>query len=241
MPSTIEELEAAIQDTVYQANSILCLNPNALEQYETRQRKIDSLSKKHEMDEKELSCHLNEINALKESWLPTLRDLVSQINDTFSRNFREMAVAGEVSLDEHDMDFDKYGILIRVQFRETGKLQILSAHHQSGGERSVSTILYLVSLQDLTTCPFRVVDEINQGMDPINERKMFQQLVRAASQRNTPQCFLLTPKLLPNLDYSDACSVLTVMNGPWIEQASKAWINGESWRSVTGASKERCH
>lgn len=26
---------------------------------------IDSLSKKHEMDEKELSCHLNEINALK--------------------------------------------------------------------------------------------------------------------------------------------------------------------------------
>ncbi|XP_031113610.1 structural maintenance of chromosomes protein 5 [Ipomoea triloba] len=241
MPSTIEELEAAIQDTVYQANSILCLNPNALEQYETRQRKIDSLSKKHEMDEKELSCHLNEINALKESWLPTLRDLVSQINDTFSRNFREMAVAGEVSLDEHDMDFDKYGILIRVQFRETGKLQILSAHHQSGGERSVSTILYLVSLQDLTTCPFRVVDEINQGMDPINERKMFQQLVRAASQRNTPQCFLLTPKLLPNLDYSDACSVLTVMNGPWIEQASKAWINGESWRSVKGASKERCH
>jgi hypothetical protein len=25
------------------------------------------------------------------------------------------------------------------------------------------------------------------GMDPINERKMFQQLVRAASQINTPQ------------------------------------------------------
>lgn len=31
-------------------------------------------------------------------------------------------------------------------------------------ERSVSTILYLVSLQDLTYCPFRVVDEINQGI-----------------------------------------------------------------------------
>ena len=75
-----------------------------------------------------------------------------------------------------------------------------------------------MSLQDLTNCPFRVVDEINQGnttgllhfslncmgvnlwhwgglmhsseyagMDPINERKMFQQLVRAASQINTPQ------------------------------------------------------
>ncbi|KAK4379719.1 hypothetical protein RND71_001581 [Anisodus tanguticus] len=234
MPSTIEELDAAIQDTISQANSILFLNHNVLEEYETRQKKIESLSESQEMEEEKLSNLINEINALKERWLPTLRSLVSQINQTFSRNFQEMAVAGEVSLDEHDMDFDKYGILIKVKFRETGQLQVLSAHHQSGGERSVSTILYLVSLQDLTNCPFRVVDEINQGMDPINERKMFQQLVRAASQPNTPQCFLLTPKLLPNLEYSEACSILTVMNGPWIEQPSKVWSGGESWRSVMG-------
>jgi len=30
-------------------------------------------------------------------------------------------------------------------------------------ERSISTIVYLVSLQDFANCPFRVVDEINQG------------------------------------------------------------------------------
>lgn len=234
MPSTIEELDAAIQDTISQANSILFLNHNVLEEYESRRKKIESLSKGQEMEEEKLSNLTNEINALKERWLPTLRSLVSKINQTFSRNFQEMAVAGEVSLDEHDMDFDKYGILIKVKFRETGQLQVLSAHHQSGGERSVSTILYLVSLQDLTNCPFRVVDEINQGMDPINERKMFQQLVRAASQPNTPQCFLLTPKLLPNLEYSEACSILTVMNGPWIEQPSKVWSGGQCWRSVMG-------
>ncbi|PIN23636.1 Structural maintenance of chromosome protein SMC5/Spr18, SMC superfamily [Handroanthus impetiginosus] len=232
MPTTVEDLEAAIQDTISQANSILFLNDNILEEYEARQRKIEALTEKQEMDEKELKHRLDEINALKESWLPTLRNLVTRINETFSHNFREMAVAGEVSLDEHDTDFDQYGILIKVKFRQTGQLQVLSAHHQSGGERSVSTILYLVSLQDLTNCPFRVVDEINQGMDPINERKMFQQLVRAASQPNTPQCFLLTPKLLPNLEYSDACSILTVMNGPWIEQPSKVWSGGENWGSV---------
>ncbi|KAL2234154.1 UNVERIFIED_CONTAM: Structural maintenance of chromosomes protein 5 [Sesamum indicum] len=221
MPTTVEDLEAAIQDTISEANSILFLNHNILEEYESRQKKIEELTNKQEMDEKELNIRLDEINALKGSWLPMLRSLVTRINETFSHNFQEMAVAGEVSLDEHDRDFDQYGILIKVKFRQTSQLQVLSAHHQSGGERSVSTILYLVSLQDLTNCPFRVVDEINQGMDPINERKMFQQLVRAASQPNTPQCFLLTPKLLPNLEYSDACSILTVMNGPWIEQPSK--------------------
>ena len=34
--------------------------------------------------------------------------------------------------------------------------------------------------QGVTVTPFRVVDEINQGMDPVNERKIFKQLVRAA-------------------------------------------------------------
>uniref|UniRef100_A0A6N2MVU2 Structural maintenance of chromosomes protein 5 n=1 Tax=Salix viminalis TaxID=40686 RepID=A0A6N2MVU2_SALVM len=234
MPTTIEELEAAIQDTLSQANSTLSLNQNVVEEYEHRQGKIEAITNKLEADKEELKKCLAEIDALKESWLPTLRSLVTQINETFSHNFKEMAVAGEVSLDEHDNDFDQFGVLIKVKFREAGQLQVLSAHHQSGGERSVSTILYLVSLQDLTNCPFRVVDEINQGMDPTNERKMFQQLVRAASQPNTPQCFLLTPKLLPNLEYSEACSILNIMNGPWIEQPSKAWSSGECWGAVTG-------
>ncbi|CAK7330929.1 unnamed protein product [Dovyalis caffra] len=187
MPTTIEELEVAIHDTLSQANSTLSLNQNVVEEYEHRQEKIEAITKKLEADKEELKNCLAEIDALRKSWLPTLRSLVTQINETFSRNFQEMAVAGEVSLDEHDNDFDQFGILIKVKFREAGQLKVLSAHHQSGGERSVSTILYLVSLQDLTNCPFRVVDEINQGMDPTNERKMFQQLVRAASQPNTPQ------------------------------------------------------
>ncbi|XP_057458731.1 structural maintenance of chromosomes protein 5 isoform X2 [Lotus japonicus] len=234
MPTTIEELEAAIQDTTSQANSILFVNHNILEQYEHRQRQIEDLAAKLEADKNECRRCLAELDNIKGKWLPTLRNLVAQINETFRCNFQEMAVAGEVSLDEHDTNFDQFGIHIKVKFRENGQLQILSAHHQSGGERSVSTIVYLVSLQDLTNCPFRVVDEINQGMDPINERKMFQQLVRAASKPNTPQCFLLTPKLLPDLQYSEACSILNVMNGPWIEQPSKVWTTGDPWSIITG-------
>ena len=46
----------------------------------------------------------------------------------------------------------------------------MTAHHQSGGERSVATALYMLALQELTTVPFRCVDEINQGMDARNER-----------------------------------------------------------------------
>jgi hypothetical protein len=51
---------------------------------------------------------------------------------------------------------------IRVKFRENEELQLLTGTRQSGGERSVSTILYLLALQGVTVTPFRVVDEINQ-------------------------------------------------------------------------------
>jgi hypothetical protein len=47
---------------------------------------------------------------MQESWLPTLRSLVTQINETFSHNFQEMAVAGEVSLGNY------YGLLITIDY-----------------------------------------------------------------------------------------------------------------------------
>ena len=61
-----------------------------------------------------------------------------------------------------DNDYKKFGVEIQVKFRAADKLKVLTPHHQSGGERSVSTMLYLISLQEMTKCPFRLVDEINQ-------------------------------------------------------------------------------
>lgn len=71
--------------------------------------------------------------------------------------------------------------------RDNEKLQLLTGQRQSGGERAVSTILYLMALQNLAKSPFRVVDEINQGMDPRNERMIHEQIVKGASRPGTAQ------------------------------------------------------
>ena len=93
---------------------------------------------------------------------------------------------GEVAVHKED-DFDKWGINISVKFRESESLQLLTGQRQSGGERSVTTVLYLMSLQNLAKSPFRVVDEINQGMDPKNERMIHKQIVLGASKPGTSQ------------------------------------------------------
>ena len=77
----------------------------------------------------------------------------------------------------------------------------------------MATALYMLALQELTTVPFRCVDEINQGMDAANEKRVFELLVRTSCHENSAQYFLLTPKLLPGLEYSARMNVLIVNNG----------------------------
>ncbi len=95
----------------------------------------------------------------------------------------------------------------------------------------MATILYLISIQDLTAVPFRVIDEINQGMDPKNERMVFKQLVESSCQPGTPQCFLLTPKLLPELPYHPEISVLNIFNGPFLQDGVQSWGSSQLWHS----------
>ena len=131
---------------------------------------------------------------------------------------------GQVLLREHESDFSQYSLSIMVKFREDAPLQQLSGTRQSGGERSVSTAYFLLALQSLTKFPFRVVDEINQGMDAINERKLFTQI--SSSSDGKSQYFLMTPKLLTNLEYKNGDRVLCVYSGRNI-QSEKSDVVGQ--------------
>jgi chromosome segregation ATPase len=126
-----------------------------------------------------------------------LEAMVRRVSHAFGEAFASIGCAGEVLLSKSgDIlnvatdDFEKWAIQIKVKFRDTEDMQILNGQRQSGGERSVSTIFYLMALQDLATAPFRVVDEINQGMDPRNERLVHGRMVDAACRLNTSQYVL---------------------------------------------------
>lgn len=92
---------------------------------------------------------------LQAAWLPELKKAVEEINKNFGHSFERIGCAGEVQLyEEADpvtglLDFDKFAMHIRVRFRTEEELQLLTAHRQSGGERSVATILYLIAIQVL--------------------------------------------------------------------------------------------
>ncbi|XP_059044838.1 structural maintenance of chromosomes protein 5 [Achroia grisella] len=196
-----------------------------IKEYEEREKMIAKLKTEVNNSSDMNKQLVGKMKKISSQWLPPLLVLLGDINRSFGNMFAKMGCAGEIKLDKGggDEDYDKYGISVLVSFRQSEQLQQLTRHAQSGGERALSTALYLLALQQLTTVPFRCVDEINQGMDPINERKMFSLLVKVTTEFDNAQYFLLTPKLLTNLEYNAKIMVHTIMNG-------KAIMNYRKWK-----------
>lgn len=140
---------------------------NVYENYRKATKQVVMLRHKVQKKEELFVEYSNRRDKLKEEFITNVRSLIETINVNFSRHFSKMNCAGEIEFYHGEQgeveDFNKYGVHIKVKFRETGELQLLNAQTQSGGERAVSVAVYLLSLQELIKVPFRCIDEINQG------------------------------------------------------------------------------
>ncbi|TPX47373.1 hypothetical protein SeLEV6574_g02703 [Synchytrium endobioticum] len=206
-----------VQDLLAQQKATVALNRNddgaIVQQYEERERLIEEGVGRLADKEAVLAQHKNDMQEIKDQWVPQIKKLVDNISDRFRQLFRRINCAGECRIAEHE-DYNLWGIEILVCFRQNEELRELRAERQSGGERAVSTMLYLLALQEFSRAPFRVVDEINQGMDPNNERMIHKLMVEGASRESAGQYFLITPKLLQNLDYHERMKVFCIYSGP---------------------------
>ncbi|KAF2258257.1 structural maintenance of chromosomes protein-like protein 5 [Lojkania enalia] len=187
-------------------------NPSVVRAYEKREQEIENTQRKLQKIADDLSSTQAEITSIRDQWEPELDRLVAKISDGFSHNFEQIGCAGQVGVYK-DEDFENWSIQIQVRFRENESMSVLDSHRQSGGERAVSTIFYLMALQDMARSPFRVVDEINQGMDPRNERMVHERMVDIACRERTSQYFLITPKLLNDLKFHPKMTVHCIASG----------------------------
>jgi len=209
-----------VQEKIHEYEDALEANfniqPGVVDQYKRRLHEIESLERKEAMTKGDLQKVERNIEKVKGKWLPALQSLVSSIGEKFSAAFDRMGCAGEIRISEAD-DYEYWTLDILVKFRDNERLQQLTAQRQSGGERSLSTILYLMSLTEHARAPFSLVDEINQGMDARAERAVHDQLVQVTCANEVGgQYFLITPKLLPDLTYHRRMRILCVNNGEWL-------------------------
>lgn len=221
IPTDIEDIETHIEECTTKLQLSRSKNPNALLEYKNRLAEIEAKRKEVVNTKAYLEQLVKEIETKKNTWLPRLHQHIQQLNAKFSEFLRLMGNSGEISLNAEEVGeeaYDKYALNVKVAFRNSQSLENLNAKMQSGGERSVSTMLFLIAMQDVTQSPFRLVDEINQGMDPNNERAIFQLVADYAVGKGKPQYFLITPKLLADLKFTKDMTILCILNGPWLDE-----------------------
>jgi len=113
---TAEELEGEIESEKARLELMHEGNGGVIKEYETRKKKIDTLTARLEEIQAALSELDDTIKRLRDQWEPELDSLVEKISQSFSTNMEEISCAGEVGVYKDD-DFDQWAIQIRVKFR----------------------------------------------------------------------------------------------------------------------------
>jgi chromosome segregation ATPase len=234
-----EELEADIDSEKAKLEITQGGSEGMVREFERRAKEIETLRGRVQDFRNGVQEVEHAIKEVRGKWEPHLDELVGRISEKFGESFRRIGCAGQVVVYKasstdgegeeagvegaeggNGLDFANWAIHVSVKFREEEPLSLLDSHRQSGGERAVSTIFYLMALQSLSRAPFRVVDEINQGMDPRNERMVHGRMVDIACGEDGDeggsggsQYFLITPKLLSGLKYRRGMRVLCIVSG----------------------------
>ncbi|KAM0674999.1 Structural maintenance of chromosomes protein 5 [Gurleya vavrai] len=182
----------------------------AIELYKIKSKSLNEMDKEIGLLNKGIASNENKLKKIKNEVIDKIKNLLLPVNKRFSYFFEKMNCEGKIDFVYEDLDYHKWKINILVRFREQEGLMQLSSGRQSGGEKSVSTILFLLALQNLSVSPFKLVDEINQGMDRNNERMISNLLIKISEEEDSPQFFIITPKIVSGIEFGERMKIIII-------------------------------
>jgi len=212
LPQYMDELEDQIAALQAQADLIVGTSRQVVDEFERRRKRIATLRTRLETTAAQTTSRRAVLDERRDTFVTTLKAAVDHMSVRFSELYTQLGCSGELNLVRTD-DLNEMYVEILVRYREATELRALSGQTHSGGERMVATMLYHFALQEQTPAPFRVVDEMNQGMDAHFERAILSMMIADARRPGSPQCLLITPKLLLDLEFNAHAVTHMIFNG----------------------------
>ncbi|XP_041661505.1 structural maintenance of chromosomes protein 6 [Cheilinus undulatus] len=99
-------------------------------------------------------------------------------------------------------------LAISVQPGQGSNTDLSDMRTLSGGERSFSTVCFVLSLWAITEAPFRCLDEFDVYMDMVNRRISMDMLLKVAAGQRYRQFIFLTPQSMGSLPVSKIIRIL---------------------------------
>ncbi len=155
---------------------------------------------------------LAELQSRKKVWREAMESLVMSTDPVYQSVLAASDASGFIKFEE-GAEIEEAGIDLYVGFRG-GAPTTLDPFTQSGGERSVALVAFILSLQARIVSPLRAMDEFDIHMDPKNREAMFKMILSQMRQHEASQYIVITPSILTVFDKSAHVITVQAVHGP---------------------------
>jgi chromosome segregation protein len=171
-------LEFQIQETTSILNSLGLVNMKAIEEYDAFKGEFDELKHKYDQIRNERQAIIDMIEKIEGKRKEVFYECLRAIDNNFREVFREMA-NGTASIElENPLDIES-GLLI--QANPAGK-NMLNIDAMSGGEKALTALAFLFSVQKYKPAPFYVLDEVDAALDKVNTKRVVE-IIKKLSEK----------------------------------------------------------
>ena len=134
---------------------------------------------------------MSELDKRLSRWRDVLSNFLEELTGRYAEILKSVSATGNIRLIS-SRDIEKCGLEIMVGYKGN-KPTALDAFTQSGGERSIAMMAFLLALQQSITSPFRAIDEFDVHMDPKNRESVTQLIMSSAATMTKGQYLAITP------------------------------------------------
>ncbi|XP_065648710.1 structural maintenance of chromosomes protein 6 isoform X2 [Hydra vulgaris] len=110
------------------------------------------------------------------------------------------------------LNHEEKTLIIQVNVENAAGASTNDSKSLSGGERSFSTICFIMALWEAMEAPFRCLDEFDVFMDMLNRRISMNMLLKLAKETPERQFILLTPQDMSNVTSSHNVRIFKLQN-----------------------------
>jgi chromosome segregation protein len=166
----LEKIKREIWEFDKMVRDMGAVNMRALEIYDTVEKEYNQVLEKKEKLVKERHDVLVMMNEIETKKKDLFMNTYEVINNNFKEKFLSLSTKGDATLDLEDPETVFEGGL-NIKVRLTGK-KFLDIRSLSGGEKTMTALAFLFSVQDHEPAPFYVLDEVDAALDKRNSEKL---------------------------------------------------------------------
>jgi len=191
---SLGEIITEIQATDGYLAALSDVSVDSEKMYSSYLKVFEELQSKFHLIEENRKKVMREVEERMSAWRVIVEGLLSEVNPRYQEILQKVGGAGSVRLINAD-DIEAAGIDLLIGFKGAPPAA-LDAYTQSGGERSVAVISFLLALQQYIKSPFRAVDEYDVHMDPRNREAVSRFLVSVVEASKESQYLMITPGMI---------------------------------------------